>query len=120
MLSFSQPVWNDLSYRFQWEWYKFKRKFKLKHCQKVLDNLRAWNSDLEKYLEKPEVPATPGGPVVQKLVLSFNAKRCNMVRESMKPFHRALRSNINCKCRSPHQVTVLLNWAGCAACSGVS
>ena len=98
-----------------------KRKFKLKHCQKVLEELRVWNGDLEKYLEKPEVPATTDGLAVQDLVLRFNAKRCNIVRESMKSFHRALSYHIpGCACRSPHQVTVQLDWSACEADSGVS
>ncbi|KAK3360709.1 hypothetical protein B0T25DRAFT_496700 [Lasiosphaeria hispida] len=115
-----QQLWAEPSDRMQFEWRKVKRKFKLKHCQKVLGDLRVWNGDLEKYLEKPEVPATTDGQAVQDLVLRFNAKRCNIVRESMNSFHRALSFHMGCTCRSPHQVTVQLDWSACEADSGVS
>ncbi len=106
-----QPSWtNDPPDRAQWEWRRVKRSFGYKRRTKLIDDLRKWNEDLRRCLEKAEVPAEDESRRVQNLKDRFNPKRCTMIRERMRSLHRALGSSLGCACSLPHVVTVNLDW----------
>ncbi|OIW26836.1 hypothetical protein CONLIGDRAFT_717050 [Coniochaeta ligniaria NRRL 30616] len=110
-----KPLWtSEPSDRAQWEWRRVKRSFGSKRREKLVDDLRKWNDDLRMCLETPEVPAEDEGRKVQDLKRQFNPKRCNLIREWMRSFHRALSSGVNCVCSTPHEVTVELDWTAYA------
>lgn len=46
----------------------------------MIEDLRHWNEDLRRALEKPEMPAEDDSPKVQALKRRFNGQRCNSIR----------------------------------------
>ncbi|RYP55837.1 hypothetical protein DL771_012304 [Monosporascus sp. 5C6A] len=75
-----KPLWsNDPPDRVQWEWRRVKRSFGAKRREKLIGDLRHWNEDLRRCLEKPEVPVEDETPKVQALKNRFNPKRCNLI-----------------------------------------
>ncbi|RYP69215.1 hypothetical protein DL769_005330 [Monosporascus sp. CRB-8-3] len=109
-----KPLWSDdPPDRVQWEWRRVKRSFGAKKREKLIGDLRHWNEDLRRCLEKPEVPVEDETPKVQELKHRFNPKRCNLIRECVKSLHRALLSGFDCTCSPPHEATLNLDWTAC-------
>ncbi|KAJ5084247.1 hypothetical protein NUU61_008826 [Penicillium alfredii] len=101
---------NTLPDRAQWEWRRVKHSFSTKKRNKVIEDLRHWNDDLRRSLEKPELPAEDDSGKVQDLKRRFNIQRCNSVRQCLSSLHRALESGFRCACSPPHQVAIDLDW----------
>lgn len=94
----------------QWQWRKVKHSFNLKRRTKVVEDLRHWNDDLRRSLEKPEVPAQDDSYKVQALKLRFDIARSNAIRQCLASFHRALEFGFRCRCSTPHQAAIDLDW----------
>ncbi|KAJ5773291.1 hypothetical protein N7457_008187 [Penicillium paradoxum] len=102
---------NALSDRAQWEWHRVKHSFSTKKRKKVIEDLRNWNEDLRRSLEKPEVPAEDESDKVQGLKRRFNVQRCSSIRQCLSSLHRALEAGFRCTCSPPHQAAIDLDWA---------
>lgn len=87
-----------------------KHSLSTKKRNKVVEDLRHWNEDLRRYLEKSEVPAEDDSRKVQDLKRRFNIHRCNSIRQCLSSLHRALESGFRCACSPPHQVAIDLDW----------
>ncbi|KAK7397939.1 hypothetical protein QQX98_012693 [Neonectria punicea] len=101
---------NGLPDKVQWEWHRVKRSFNTKKRNKVVEDLRHWNEDLRRSLEKPEVPTEDNTRKVQHLKRRFNIKRCNSIRQCLSSLHSALESGFQCACSPPHQAAIDLDW----------
>lgn len=88
-----------------------KHSFTTKKWKGLIDNLTRWNKDLEKALEKTEVPAQDDTRKVQDLKRRFNIKRSDAIRQCLASFHRALEYGFRCGCSTPHQAAIDLDWA---------
>ena len=88
-----------------------KHSLSTKKRNKVVEDLRHWNEDLRRSLEKPEVPAEDDSRKVQDLKRRFNIQRCNSIRQCLSSLHRALKSGFRCACSPPHQAAIDLDWA---------
>lgn len=77
----------------------------------MIDDLRKWNEDLRRSLEKPEVPAQDDSRKVEDLKRRFNPARSNAIRQCLASFHRALEFGFRCGCSTPHQAAIDLDWA---------
>ncbi|EAW17235.1 uncharacterized protein NFIA_005990 [Aspergillus fischeri NRRL 181] len=97
--------------RAQWEWRRVKHSFSTKKRNKVIEDLRRWNEDLRRSLEKPEVPAEDDSGKVRDLKRRFNIQRSNSIRQCLSSLHRALETGFRCACSPPHQAAVDLDWA---------
>ncbi|KAK1763701.1 hypothetical protein QBC33DRAFT_548990 [Phialemonium atrogriseum] len=97
--------------KFQWEWRRVKHSFTVKKRNKVVEDLRHWNEDLKRSLEKLEVPAQDDTRKVQDLKRRFNITRSDAIRQSLASFHRALEFGFHCTCSTPHQAAIDLDWA---------
>ncbi|KAL4988839.1 hypothetical protein BDW68DRAFT_176506 [Aspergillus falconensis] len=102
---------NVLPDRALWEWRRVKHSLNIKRRSKVIDDLRHWNEDLRRSLEKSEVPAVDDSGKVQDLKRRFNLRRCNSIRQCLSSLHRALESGFHCACSSPHRAAIDLDWA---------
>jgi hypothetical protein len=87
-----------------------KHSLSTKKRNKVVEDLRHWNEDLRRSLEKPEVPAEDDSHKVQDLARRFNIQRCNSIRQCLSSLHRALESGFRCACSPPHQAAIDLDW----------
>jgi hypothetical protein len=94
----------------QWEWHKVRHSFSTKKRNKVVEDLRHYNEDLRRCLEKPEVPSEDDSRKVQDLKRRFNTQRCNSIRQCLSSLHRALESGFRCACLPPHQAAIDLDW----------
>ncbi|CAI7662833.1 unnamed protein product [Penicillium glandicola] len=101
---------NTLQDRAQWEWHRVKHSLSTKKRNKVVEDLRHWNDDLRRSVEKPEVPAEDDSGKVQYLKRRFNIERCNSIRQCLSSLHRALEFGFRCACLSPHQAAIDLDW----------
>lgn len=87
-----------------------KHSFSIRKRKKVIDDLRRWNDDLRRAVEKPEMPAEDDSGTVQKLKRRFNIERCNSIRQCLSSLHRALERGFGCACSPPHQAAIDLDW----------
>ena len=87
-----------------------KHSLSTKRRNKVVEDLRRWNEDLRRSLEKSEVPAEDDSRKVQDLKRRFNIQRCNSIRQCLSSLHRALESGFRCACSPPHQAAIDLDW----------
>ncbi|KAJ5173649.1 uncharacterized protein N7500_001580 [Penicillium coprophilum] len=101
---------NVLQYRAQWEWHRVKHSLGTKKRNKVVEELRHWNEDLRRSVEKPELPAEDDTGKVQNLKRRFNIERCNSIRQCLSSLHRALEVGFRCACSPPHQAAIDLDW----------
>ncbi|KAF2798221.1 hypothetical protein K505DRAFT_268188 [Melanomma pulvis-pyrius CBS 109.77] len=101
---------NTLPDKAQWEWRRVKHSLSTKKRNKVVEDLRYWNEDLRRSLEKSEVPAEDDSRKVQDLKRRFNSQRCNSIRQCLISLHRALESGLRCACSPPHQAAIDLDW----------
>ncbi|KGO62813.1 hypothetical protein PEX2_043360 [Penicillium expansum] len=101
---------NALQDRAQWEWRRVKHSFSTKKRNKVIEDLRHWNEDLRRSVEKPELPAEDDSGKVQYLKRRFNIERCNSIRQCLSSLHRALEFAFRCACSPPHQAAIDLDW----------
>ena len=95
----------------KWEWRRVKHGFRCKQRTKVVDDLRKWNEDLRRAVEKPEVPASDDSRKVQQIIQRFNPARSNAIRQCLASFHRALELGFRCGCSTPHEAAIDLDWA---------
>ncbi|KAJ5435680.1 hypothetical protein N7445_006565 [Penicillium cf. griseofulvum] len=101
---------NAIQDRAQWEWHRVKHSFSTKKRNKVVEDLRHWNEDLRRSVEKPEVPAEDDTGKVQYLKRRFDIERCNSIRQCLSSLHRALDFGFRCACSPPHQAAIDLDW----------
>ncbi|KAH8882463.1 hypothetical protein GQ53DRAFT_885553 [Thozetella sp. PMI_491] len=94
----------------EWEWSRVKHSFSTKKRKKLIDDLRRWNEDLRRSLERSEMPTEDDTPKVQGLIRRFNIRRCDAIRHSLGALHRALQSSFRCACSTPHQASIYLDW----------
>ncbi|SPO04608.1 uncharacterized protein DNG_07293 [Cephalotrichum gorgonifer] len=94
----------------QYEWRKVKHSFSIKKRNKLVADLRHWNDDLRRALEKPEIPLEDNGRKVQDLKKRFNPQRCTSIRQCLSSLHRALKSGFGCACLHPHKAAISLDW----------
>lgn len=87
-----------------------KHSFSTTKRNKVVEDLRHWNEDLRRSVEKPEVPAEDDSFKVQYLKRRFNIERCNSIRQCLSSLHRALEFGFRCGCSPPHQAAIDLDW----------
>jgi hypothetical protein len=87
-----------------------KHSLSTKKRNKVVEDLRNWNDDLRRSLEKSEVPAEDDSRKVQDLKRRFNLQRCDSIRRCLRSLHRALESGFHCACLPPHQAAIDLDW----------
>ncbi|KAK5653696.1 hypothetical protein OQA88_8727 [Cercophora sp. LCS_1] len=108
----SRPLWtNEPPERVTWEWRRVKRSFKVKKRNRLIDELRKYNENLETLCRAaPDIPARDDGRTVGELIQRFNDKRCNVIRERMRSLHRALNTDMDCACSSPHEIALSLDW----------
>ncbi|KAJ5471026.1 hypothetical protein N7530_008383 [Penicillium desertorum] len=97
--------------RAQWEWRRVKHALSASKRKKVIEDLRNWNKDLERCVEKPEVPAEDDSGKVRDLKRRFNIQRSDSIRNCLSSLHRALESGFCCACSPPHQAAIDLDWA---------
>lgn len=88
-----------------------KHSFSTKKRNKLVEDLRHWNEDLRRSLERPEVPAEDDSRKVGELKRRFNIQRSNSIRQSLSSLHRTLESGFRCTCSPPHQAAIDLDWA---------
>ncbi|KAK3293390.1 uncharacterized protein B0H64DRAFT_211728 [Chaetomium fimeti] len=103
-----------------WEWRRVKNSLSTKKRAKVVDDLRHWNDDLRRSLEKPEVPAQDDSCKVQDLKRRFNITRSNAIRQCLASLHRALELGFRCSCPTPHAAAIDLDWASYESDSGIT
>ncbi|KAJ6028160.1 hypothetical protein N7540_003736 [Penicillium herquei] len=96
--------------KFQWEWRRVKHSFSTKKRNKVVEDLRNWNDDLRRSLEKPEIPAEDDSIKVQYLKSRFNIQRCDSIRMGLASLHRALEYGFSCPCSPAHEAGIYLDW----------
>ncbi|PMD20205.1 hypothetical protein NA56DRAFT_660087 [Hyaloscypha hepaticicola] len=101
---------NALPDKVQWEWRRVKHGLNSKKRNKVVEDLRHWNDDLRRSLEKPEVPAEDDSRKVEDLKRRFNIQRSNSTRKCLSSLHRALKFGFRCACSPPHQAAIDLDW----------
>ncbi|KAH0560047.1 hypothetical protein GP486_003434 [Trichoglossum hirsutum] len=102
---------NTLPDKVQWEWRRVKHSLRTKKRNKTVEDLRRWNEDLRRSLERPEIPAEDDSRKVQDLKRRFNLNRCNSIRQCLSSLHRVLESGFRCACSPPHQAAIDLDWA---------
>ncbi|RYP52481.1 hypothetical protein DL768_002308 [Monosporascus sp. mg162] len=68
---------NALADSAQWNWRRVKHSFRIKRRTKIIEDLRHWNEDLRRSLEKPEVCAEDDSRKVQDLKRRFNIQHCS-------------------------------------------
>ncbi|KAJ5727675.1 hypothetical protein N7493_005495 [Penicillium malachiteum] len=103
-----KPV--GISDKFQWEWRRVKHSFSTKKRNKVVEDLRNWNDDLRRSLEKPEIPAEDDSIKVEYLKRRFNIQRCDSIRLCLASLHRALEYGFSCPCSPAHEAGIYLDW----------
>ncbi|RYP17413.1 hypothetical protein DL765_004543 [Monosporascus sp. GIB2] len=71
---------NALADNAKWNWRRVKHSFSIKKRNKVIEDLRHWNEDLKRALEKSEVCAEDDSRKVQDLKRRFNIQHCSLIR----------------------------------------
>ncbi|KAI0538722.1 hypothetical protein GGR58DRAFT_283322 [Xylaria digitata] len=96
--------------KIQWNWSRVKNSLNTRKRNKILENLRHWNEDLRRVVEKTELPEEADTSKIQELKLRFSPQRCSSIRKYLTSLHRALGAGLCCACSSPHQAAVDLDW----------
>ncbi|KAK4207499.1 hypothetical protein QBC37DRAFT_93067 [Rhypophila decipiens] len=91
-------------------WRRVKHSLTTKRRAKVIEDLRHWNEEFRRAVEKAEVPAEDDSRKVQDLVRRFNMQRCNSIRRDLNRLHQALESGFQCACSPAHCGAINLDW----------